>query len=691
MIWGLSCEWLCNHTNEYIFFIWCWRLYIPHRNSLNTKGSKRRISKISYISWDRLFKDSSTGTDSYQVNIPEITSYAQIDGQVIRIRVDVENTTDASLEINWLWAKDITKFQWNPLQTWDILAWQIIEVVWDNDDDEREIENTIAQSKNVETDKLVADVVLWENVTAGDWLWAVFYGRWEAINTIDFLQSTWWVNTPVWNWTYIQIRDTIPVYIDENRWNILKSLKYYISKTWSPTDSLQFDLYDNTFTLIQNISTILWSTITTSYVETEVLLWDINLDAYKGQIVYILIKRTWWQSASNYYMLDSEYNCNCDYYNWSSRLWSKRNLKTKQSFWYLYWTDKVYLSDNRYVWANIVDWIVLESWISTEVKSMQTKWDLRQTSVIVWDSYYLNTTYSESTIWTPTTIEDNTEYSTESNWFVVIKTFIVDKSYIDKFDYQVHWTYYTSWENTRYVDVYLNGERIWGQSWQDTSYTNKSINIQRYVDAGRVDILLRAHRSPSRPAYIRNEVLTVQDYEWIIHSTFTNSIQPWYNPVLIWVWYKNTMISLMINENNYWQIDLWYWVENILLRADTARHTTSTVNVKVKEFDIRTIYNWGWKEYNSPYHITFGAELRETSWWTWVISEVYVNWVYVWRISNATSTYTFKKINLDVNPWDKIEIYLRRWSAAWTAYIQNARITYNIVYISDTDSNVVLD
>lgn len=74
-----------------------------------------KLSVSDYISGAKLYDDSTTGTDAYVITITWVTSYAQIDWQSFRVKVDVDNTDSATLNINALWAKDITKYDWNPL------------------------------------------------------------------------------------------------------------------------------------------------------------------------------------------------------------------------------------------------------------------------------------------------------------------------------------------------------------------------------------------------------------------------------------------------------------------------------------------------------------------------------------------------------------------------------------------------
>jgi hypothetical protein len=52
-------------------------------------------------------------------------------------------------------------------------------------------------------------------------------------------------------------------------------------------------------------------------------------------------------------------------------------------------SDKVWLSDTKFDVLRKSDWIVIESWLADEIKTMVKSWRLAQTSSGIWSNYYL--------------------------------------------------------------------------------------------------------------------------------------------------------------------------------------------------------------------------------------------------------------------------------------------------------------
>lgn len=131
-------------------------------SSINTS----KLSVADYISGAKLYNVSTTGNDSYATTLTDVTSYAQIDGQMVRVKVDVDNTDAATLNINGLWAKNITKYGWDALLTWDINAGQIAFFVYNHLQNRFELVTAIDQSTSVTTQASIKSMTLWQTIAS---------------------------------------------------------------------------------------------------------------------------------------------------------------------------------------------------------------------------------------------------------------------------------------------------------------------------------------------------------------------------------------------------------------------------------------------------------------------------------------------------------------------------------------------
>lgn len=120
-----------------------------------TRLETDKLDISDFIAGADLFATSATGNDSYVATMPKITSLAQIDGQVIRVKVDVANTATATLNLNGFWAKTIYKFGATVLDTNDVKAWQIMVLIWDNTQDAFELKDAIDQASAITTGQFV--------------------------------------------------------------------------------------------------------------------------------------------------------------------------------------------------------------------------------------------------------------------------------------------------------------------------------------------------------------------------------------------------------------------------------------------------------------------------------------------------------------------------------------------------------
>jgi len=563
-----------------------------------------KLDISSYISWDRLFKDSSTGTDSYQVNISEITSYAQIDWQAIRVRVDVGNTADATLEINALWAKDIVKFYDDPLQTWDIKAWQIIFVVYNANTDDFEIVESMDQSESVIVKRLQEDVILWEDVVAWDWQWAVFF--WPGIvETRDRHKLNWWTDISFWDGTQIDIRESISV----PNWkyaNIVTSKIFNVRKQGSPTDDISIKVYESDgTTLIVDLGTISGPALTTSYVETDVALSNIDLSSYEWQNIYIELSRTWWQNASNYYQIEWDTGTSIEYFNWASWVADNTDPYTREQRWFNYEEDKVRLSNPDYKATNIANGIIISSWLAWETKQLITSWKLTQSSVSVWSVYYLWK-------WTQDNTLDTNQYDLPWSWSTVWRTAVTynveDKYKLEHVNIDVSWSYL----NAKYVAVYVDWVSLWSVSWTWSSWNSVVIDFSDVIIDNNSVIEIKMRWSVNNQALHCKNIEMVRKSIW--YWEFSIDIDMlWFEPFVVWKWTTTTWITLMINEQNFHSL-YWFkqskWMspgvvyladsDGIVLAAWSINWATN-VNVYADFIDWTTLVarmddNWSWTE-----------------------------------------------------------------------------------------------
>lgn len=135
-----------------------------------------KLDIADYLSGTKLYWESLTWTDAYAVTISWITSYSQINWQVLRIKADVANTGWATLNISALWAKTIVRYGGDPLQDNDVKAWQIMFVIWDNTQNVFELKDAIDQSSSIIARNMTdSSYYAWEAITA-----------WQAV----FIEST---------------------------------------------------------------------------------------------------------------------------------------------------------------------------------------------------------------------------------------------------------------------------------------------------------------------------------------------------------------------------------------------------------------------------------------------------------------------------------------------------------------------
>lgn len=610
-----------------------------------------KLNILDYISWDKLFKDSTTGTDAYQVNIPEITSYAQIDWQALRVRVDVGNTADATLEINALWAKDIVKFKDNILITWDVSAWQIIFVIYNSNNDNFEIKDSVDQSSSVVVEKFMREVVLWEDIQAWDWLWAVFFGRWY-LNTQYFEQLSTWTSIKMWDWLQIRIREQISVPSLSDYANAISSKLLNIRRVWSPTDSLSIDIYESDWvTLIQNIWSILWSSLATSYAEIETALSLIDLSGYEWQNVYMELSRTWWQSGTNHYEFWWHWGSTMEYYNWASWIADNTELYKKEQRQFNYTEWRVWKGNSSYRATNICDWIIIETWLALETKKIVEVWYLTQSNVEVWENYYL-WGYAQNNIL------DTSTYTTSSSSYTQVFSYtVLNTGRLEWINMDIRW--YTSWMDTE-ARIMLNWWQIGSTSTSNySSRDNVSVNLNSALVAWDIiSIDLRVVPWPWSWS-IRNIDIIKKDV-WEPGRFWVDYISTSFIPFIVWQWHANTWIQLMNNgqhaiNNSINYLDWLGW--SVLANSSWSAITTEETFVMDSKWwlECRILTHWanGWGAY-----------------WNLLVE---INWVQKFYISSTQNQTKLQERRIfPVNEWDTIYIRWRayiNWSY-WRCYYQ---------------------
>lgn len=157
-----------------------------------------RLTIADYIAGTKLYDDSTTGTDAYAITIAWVTSYTQIDWQSFRVKVDVDNTDTATLNINGLWAKNIRKYWGDPLLTGDIVAWQVMEVLWNNYANQFELVSSIDASNAISSDAQVANFSLWYTGTSTEFVAIDVDGKIQKAVVDGTAVSAWFSGTILW-------------------------------------------------------------------------------------------------------------------------------------------------------------------------------------------------------------------------------------------------------------------------------------------------------------------------------------------------------------------------------------------------------------------------------------------------------------------------------------------------------------
>jgi len=159
---------------------------------LNNALTNDYLTKTEHIEAEFIKGASSTGNDDYQISIPEVLAYSDL--QTFTVKFDVANTADATFEVNALGQKAIVKGDDEALVTGDISAGFVATVTYDATLDKFRMTSPVADlSSTVAVENLKKDYVLGEDITAGDKAGYGFIGDGQEIienisnNDIQFL------------------------------------------------------------------------------------------------------------------------------------------------------------------------------------------------------------------------------------------------------------------------------------------------------------------------------------------------------------------------------------------------------------------------------------------------------------------------------------------------------------------------
>ena len=190
-----------------------------------------------------------------------------------------------------------------------------------------------------------------------DWTPIQNLTRWST-NTDSYFQYTWITKT--WQ-TFTTVTDFI-----------LRKIKLWIKKVWSPTWTVSCKLYASNFTTLIATSSTTFdiSTFTTSFVDKEFTFADIILSAWT--VYFLEISSSWTASTSNYWVV--EWSWSNTYAGWVSYYWNWsawQNFSKDKYFVITMWT---WTYINGTIWAipwsnNVKVWkavssteLLLNSW-----------------------------------------------------------------------------------------------------------------------------------------------------------------------------------------------------------------------------------------------------------------------------------------------------------------------------------------
>lgn len=568
-----------------------------------------KLNISDYISGSKLYAESSTWTDAYAITLSDISSLTN--WMRVYFEVDVANTGSATLNVSSTGVKDLVLFGWDPLQTWYISAGQIVEAAYDEWNDYWEVLSVVDQSATTTVSKFTQDVVLWEDITAWDWKWLVFFGVQRTENAI------WTETYPLWSSTSFEVyKNKIKII----NW-ILKKYVIDITKQGTPTDDITV-----TFNNIDNTS----KTLT---IANSLLVWEIDIAGLYHNTYWEFLIAKWWYigfelsrwdtpNITNHFLLKT--NNSEELFNSWSLPWIIKtiNVDSINKWYYTYsfvsrgtytntqssvvikvnweafvnasasgnvgtlfsWTlwlieewdiitiqtyandgNKVFLSNASFIIYNnsysIEDWLDSDKvwnynprydWIKKMSWVIIESWVALEKRTMVKSGWLVQTNVSVwDNYYMKAPIEILDEISVNSTeWVEIINISGIDITPTSfSFDLRV-----TSWWwVTGYAQIFKNWNLIWGvQTVTGTVFINKIIlDTTPIIPTDIITVELRNSHS-GYPTLMQNFKLNFELGKW----EFTNTLPPTSLPFLIWRWTKTNEIELMINEQNF----KWLWI-----------------------------------------------------------------------------------------------------------------------------------
>lgn len=339
---------------------------------------------------------AATGAvNTYAITLtPAPTAYAV--GQKFAFKANLANTGTATLNVNGLGAKTIKKLGGTTnLASGDIAINHMVEVEYNGTDFDMQspIANNIVDPAQIIS---TYSWILWDNISTWFWIGSSFV--WSGyLDTYKITQVTSSTSVTVWNtdantrmWFFFTTPTTEKV-------NAFNSIALYISKTWTPVDSLEFRLLDSTKTLVSWWATmsILWTSLTTWFVKQTLTVSQLLIPGAK---YYLEIRRSSANDASNYYNIQiSSSNINTWYwyttYTATTATWLSDNendplYEIQYSYYFTPW--QIYLSDVRYPKTSYSDGLCTIWWSIGSIWKIQRSGNIIGSWFNPWSYYYLN-------------------------------------------------------------------------------------------------------------------------------------------------------------------------------------------------------------------------------------------------------------------------------------------------------------
>lgn len=278
------------------------------QDEMNTK-----LSIAEYQSWNYVYWASTTWNDDYAITLPFApTAYAV--WQVFRFLAWTANTWPATLNVNWLWAIDIKKNHDVALDTWDIEAWQIVEVAYDWTNFQMNSQTaTIVDMKDIKTLSF-SWLKAWQTLTEWDIV--------QISNSFNPSMATeanayWWI---AW------LKGAIWF---EANWDTIKDLQIKCAvASWTTPTSITVNLEtDNNWAPS-------WTALSTVDL-LSYLQWNVNISSVSRTV----LQKTLWNTWQN----------NACYFGWWNR-WKERCF---------YWkNNSVYINSSS---THLLDRVIINS------------------------------------------------------------------------------------------------------------------------------------------------------------------------------------------------------------------------------------------------------------------------------------------------------------------------------------------